>query len=304
MPDLNLSLDYFDHPKTRRLIGLLGRGAEVLPIRLWAYCGKHFAKDGRLADHSPQEIETIVEWWGKPGEAVDAMVKVGFIKVDGCGHSVHDWTEHQGHIYAIRQRNKKVATNRWKNIENTEKSDVTVDTSGIPHGIPKCTSGVPQPTNQPTNKPKDKEKRKESVVVPVPGTLPGLGIVKNPRPPLGEQSLGGTSPPVVSPGEVLRLWNSATSGSAMPQAKELNADRAAKVRARIRERSLEQWQAIFERMKTTPFLNGDNDRGWRATFDWIMSNASNASKVIEGKYDHSGGGSGYANAQPKYEIVR
>lgn len=72
MTNLNLDPDYFDHPKTNRLIGLLGRGAEGLPIKLWCFCAKYRAKDGNLIGYSPQEIELAVKWWGKPGEAVDA----------------------------------------------------------------------------------------------------------------------------------------------------------------------------------------------------------------------------------------
>lgn len=106
--------------------------------------------------------------------------------------------------------------------------------------------------------------------------------------------LDGQKPSVpfspVSPKEFFDLWNKATEGSAMPQAKELNADRAAKVRARLRERTLESWMAIFEKMKNTRFLNGENDRGWRASFDWIISNPSNSSKILEGKYDGPTGG--------------
>jgi hypothetical protein len=140
MPYLNLDLDYFTHPKTMRLIGLLGRAAEVLPIRLWAYCGKHFAEDGRLTDHSPQEIESLTGWWGKEGAAVEAMLKVGFMKKVKNGYQVHDWKDYQGHIGALKERNRKVAINRWKNIRD---SKVTVYTSGIPYGIQESNPGVP-----------------------------------------------------------------------------------------------------------------------------------------------------------------
>lgn len=116
MPSLNLDLNYFGHRKTKRLIGLLGRGAEVLPIRLWCYCGMHHAESGRLADYSPQEIETIVEWWGKPGEAIKALETVGFLDLDTHGiYSVHEWQEHEGHIVSYQKRAKTAAKARWDN---------------------------------------------------------------------------------------------------------------------------------------------------------------------------------------------
>lgn len=137
MPFLNLAFDYEDNPKTRRLIGLLGRGAEMLPIRIWIYCGKFHAKDGRMEGYTPKEIEAIVKWWGRSGEALAALIKTGFLDKIKNGYQVHDWKEHQGHIYALKMRNKKVARNRWKNIKKEHSS---VDTSGIP----KDTTSIPR----------------------------------------------------------------------------------------------------------------------------------------------------------------
>lgn len=128
MPRLNLSLNYFDHRKTTRLIGLLGKGAEVLPLKLWCYCGKHHADDGRLAGYSPQEIETVSGWWGSKGEAVSALVRVGFLdELRGgdapatagvpagpvSGYAIHDWRDHAAHFLAYRERAKEGAAARW-----------------------------------------------------------------------------------------------------------------------------------------------------------------------------------------------
>jgi hypothetical protein len=144
MPDLNLDLDYFTHPKTTRLIGLLGKGAEVLPIRLWCYCGKYHAEDGRLTGYSTQEIESLVGWWGDSGVLIAALLKVHFL--EGCENDFvcHDWADRNGHIQALKERNRKVAQNRWEKIR-------AANTSGIPSGIPEPKPGIPQPTNQPSD---------------------------------------------------------------------------------------------------------------------------------------------------------
>jgi len=113
MPYLNLDLDYFDHPKTRRLIGLLGKGSEVIPIRVWAYCGKYHARDGKLSGYSAQEIESIVGWWGKEGDMIEALVSVGFLRKNGDGYYVHDWLDHEGHIVAYHEKAKMMAYARW-----------------------------------------------------------------------------------------------------------------------------------------------------------------------------------------------
>src|SRR3990167_8854123 len=118
MPFLNLDLDFFEHPKTRRLIGLLGRGAAELPIRIWCYCGKYHAESGSLASYSAQEIESIVGWWGKPGDMIEAMLRVGFLEKNGEGCKVKDWQELNGHLAAFKKRALAAAQSRWGKISN------------------------------------------------------------------------------------------------------------------------------------------------------------------------------------------
>jgi hypothetical protein len=113
MPYLNLDFEYFSHPKTVRLVSLLGKGAEMLPIRLWIYTGKFYSESGILSDHSAGEIESLVGWWGKEGVMVAAMVKVGFLRQEGSGYHVHDFSQHQGHIQDFKERAKKGAAERW-----------------------------------------------------------------------------------------------------------------------------------------------------------------------------------------------
>jgi hypothetical protein len=113
MPSINLDLNYFDHPKTKRLVGLLGRGADVLPVRLWCTCGKHYPDSGELTGLTAQEIESQVAWWGQPGQMVEAMVKVGFLEKVDSGYAVHDWQDHSGHLAVYRDRAKTAAKARW-----------------------------------------------------------------------------------------------------------------------------------------------------------------------------------------------
>lgn len=48
--------------------------------------------------------------------------------------------------------------------------------------------------------------------------------------------------------------------------------------------SYERVQEIFDRCTASRFLKGDNNRGWKADFDWI-TNRVNWVKILEGKYD-------------------
>jgi hypothetical protein len=40
---------------------------------------------------------------------------------------------------------------------------------------------------------------------------------------------------------------------------------------------------VFTRINALPFFRGENDRGWRATFDWALK-ADSIVKVLEGNY--------------------
>lgn len=95
----------------------------------------------------------------------------------------------------------------------------------------------------------------------------------------GEGKSGDKSPP---PSSLFNLWNEVIDN---PKATVMNKTRDSKCRLRLRERPLDAWREIFRTIATTPFLCGDNDRGWRADFDWIISNDTNALKVMEGKYE-------------------
>lgn len=95
MTYFKLDSDYFDSPKTRRLIANLGKGADIYPIRLWACCAKVHTRDGVLADYSQAEIEGLIGWRGSAGKAVDAMVRVGFLTRIPDGFRCTDWPDIQ-----------------------------------------------------------------------------------------------------------------------------------------------------------------------------------------------------------------
>lgn len=120
MAFLNLDMDFLTHPKTMRLVGLLGKGSEILLIRLWIYCGKFHCENGRLDGYTAQEIESHVGWWGRQGMAVEALIKLNFIEQTEEGFAVHDWKEHQGHIHALKVKGRAMANSRWSKLKGSE----------------------------------------------------------------------------------------------------------------------------------------------------------------------------------------
>ena len=117
MPSINLDLDYFDHRQTKRLVGLLGHGAELLPLRLWTYCGKFHSDTGSLADYMEEEIETLAGWWGKPGQMLPAMVKCEWMEQRAGKWRMTNWLKWQGHLVAYKKRASLASQARWKKLK-------------------------------------------------------------------------------------------------------------------------------------------------------------------------------------------
>lgn len=92
----------------------------------------------------------------------------------------------------------------------------------------------------------------------------------------------------LSSSSLFDAWNEIVKGSQLPTARALSKAREKKCINRLDERPVEEWREIISKMTVTPFLCGQNDRGWKADFDWIIANDGNAIKVLEGKYSTAG----------------
>jgi hypothetical protein len=159
MASLNLDLNYPNHPKVKRLVGLLGKGADILPIRLWLYVGKFHAADGRLIGYSPQEIETQIEWWGKQGACVDALIKVVLLEAIEGGYQVHDWLTHAGHIHALKLHASNMAKKKWADMKAKALLDANSNATSMLTALPQA-----MPTNVVGNAGSKEESVKEGGV--------------------------------------------------------------------------------------------------------------------------------------------
>lgn len=70
-----------------------------------------------------------------------------------------------------------------------------------------------------------------------------------------------------------------------PHLRKPSSNRIDKINARLRTYSLDDFRLLFEKAEASDFMKGKNDRGWSATFDWMM-NENNMLKVLEGNYDN------------------
>ena len=80
------------------------------------------------------------------------------------------------------------------------------------------------------------------------------------------------------------LYNS-VCGS-YPRLVKLSEARKKAIRARLNTGyTVNDFRRLFETAERSDFLKGKNNRNWRATFDWLISDA-NMAKVLDGNYEN------------------
>ncbi len=84
--------------------------------------------------------------------------------------------------------------------------------------------------------------------------------------------------------KVAEYFNSRMEGKMIPKIRDLTTKRKAAIIARTGEFGKEAIATAITNAANSRFLNGDNSRGFHATFDWIMR-PNNFIKVIEGNYE-------------------
>ena len=89
------------------------------------------------------------------------------------------------------------------------------------------------------------------------------------------------------PSAFVDSWNRLSG--ALPKVEKFTESRRKKVQARIRQGvSSERFSEAVLACSKKPFLCGDNDRGWIATFDWLIENDKNIEKAINNPYGLNG----------------
>ncbi len=86
--------------------------------------------------------------------------------------------------------------------------------------------------------------------------------------------------------KVIVSFNAAVSGRSIKPIRSISegTQRAEWLKARRREYGDDAIEEMFEKAAHSSFLNGNNRKGWTATFDWLIR-PNNFPKVLEGNYD-------------------
>lgn len=88
--------------------------------------------------------------------------------------------------------------------------------------------------------------------------------------------------PAVKPEHVIEAWNAMADQSGVHKAR-MTPDRRKKLSAFIRQHEVSDITEAIWAVPASPFLCGENDRGWKADLDFFMRPARFA-KLLEGSY--------------------
>ena len=96
----------------------------------------------------------------------------------------------------------------------------------------------------------------------------------------------------IEPADLVTAWNEHCAPVGLTKVEFLSPTRKQKASVRIREHpNAEFWEKVFGSIRTSPFLKGQarpakpDQKPFRATFDWLIDNDTNAVKIHEGKYN-------------------
>lgn len=88
----------------------------------------------------------------------------------------------------------------------------------------------------------------------------------------------------LTPQEVVDDWNAMAGRYGLPQVRKLTTSRKRRLQARLRQYpELEDWQRAFSEIAKNKWMHGDNPKGWRADFDFLLQDKS-FTKLTEGAY--------------------
>jgi uncharacterized protein YdaU (DUF1376 family) len=93
----------------------------------------------------------------------------------------------------------------------------------------------------------------------------------------------GGKMPSCHPRKLFEIY--ANENKKLPRAETFTKEREHKCRVRLNAKNfIENFKKAVQKSQDTPFLCGENARGWRADFDWLIANDTNIIKILEGRY--------------------
>jgi len=106
-------------------------------------------------------------------------------------------------------------------------------------------------------------------------TLPTPSVVSDETTPPAEN-------PKVKPEHVLEAYNTVAERIGLPTAR-MTPERRRKLSGFVKRHPIDDITEAIHALECSPFLRGENDRGWKADFDFLLQPKS-FTKLVEGTY--------------------
>ena len=114
--DFRLSIDFWQHPKTKKLARRAGlEGVRSLQILwAWAACNR---PSGSLTGMDSEDIELAADWNGDAGAFVKALDELHWLDRTENGYALHDWQEHNPWAADAEARGDKARLSRLRQVD-------------------------------------------------------------------------------------------------------------------------------------------------------------------------------------------
>ena len=101
----------------------------------------------------------------------------------------------------------------------------------------------------------------------------------------GESTLSPKKEESIDWNDFMSYFNSVMADKGIQPISRFTDKRKQSVKARMREYGKRALMEVIQKAATSDFLNGKNNRGWTADFDWLFR-PNNFPKVLEGNYEN------------------
>ena len=260
--------------------------AKVL-VMLWLIASEDDACQGML----PRSKKLAFRLRMSEAELSQALSRLSSWLCQGDDNTIS--TCHQADIPEVRDQSSENREQRSETIG--QRAEFRGQKRGKNSRRPKPTTSDQEPTPQPIKS----QTQGWGVDVSYPGGRDdaywdedsysgGVEIPSRNSPPV--DALGNPYP---HPRDLFDLWNEVAT--CLPMPRTLTHGRAKKASLRLKEQpDLNYWRNVFTRMNRIPFLRGEGERGWKATFDWIVKDPINSENVMA---------SVFGKPKVEYEVV-
>ena len=109
-------------------------------------------------------------------------------------------------------------------------------------------------------------------------------ITNNQEPVLSSKEDMSSDDDRVSVKDIVEAWNELAEAKGLAKVVRVTDTRRKQIQARIKEYEPDDWSKALTAIYKSKFLCGENDRGWKADFDFLLQPKSFV-KLVEGAYD-------------------